>query len=284
MRWAGCEFQVISPHVNLEDLRWVSPHFPAMSGRGVLTARSETGARTAYDIRDLHLRGLLGQVDGELVTITDKRRGLGVRDMGLRLTELDLDAVRPYLDTLPFAGTVTGRLAGSGFLKALDLSLEWAFRDASVPGNPLSTIAGDGGIGSSRDSGLIFTNFGVRQSDIDLRTVRRIAPAVILPGRLTAVGSLNGPLRNVTFNGTAQHQDLDRPPSMLEGTVHLDTRFETLGLGTDVTLDPISFEGIRRAFPSLKTQGELRGRFQSRGNLAALLVDASLAGKVGTVE
>jgi translocation and assembly module TamB len=278
------DFQVIASEVNLEDLRWVSPHFPAMTGRGILTARSETGARTAYDIRDLHLRGRLGQVDGELVTITDKRRGLGVRDMSVRLAELDLDAVRPYLDTLPFAGTVTGRLAGSGFLTALDVSLEWAFRDAAVPENPLSTIAGEGGVGASRDSGLVFSNFGVRQSDIDLRTVRRIAPAVILPGRLIAVGSLNGPLRNVTFNGTAQHQDLDRPPSVLEGTVHLDTRFETLGLSTDVALDPLSFEGIRRAFPALKSQGDLRGRFQSRGNLAALLVDASLAGQVGTIE
>jgi translocation and assembly module TamB len=278
------DFQVIAPQVNLADLRWVSPHFPDMTGRGILTARSETGARTAYDIRDLHLRGLLGEVDGELVTITEKRRGLGVRDMNLRLANLDLDAVRPYLDTLPFYGTVTGKLAGSGFLNALDLSIEWAFRDAAVPENPVSTIAGDGGVGATRDSGLVFTNFGVRQSDIDLRTVRRIAPAVILPGRLTAVGSLNGPLRNVTFNGTAQHQDMDRPPSLLEGTVHLDTRFQTLGLTTDVTLDPLSFEGIRRAFPSLKAQGELRGHFQSRGNLADLTVDASLAGQAGTFD
>jgi TamB, inner membrane protein subunit of TAM complex len=278
------DFQVIAPRVNLEDLRWVSPNFPAMTGRGILTARSETGARTAYDIRDLHLRGLLGEVDGELVTIADKRRGLGVRDMNLRLAELDLDAARPYLDTLPFYGTVTGKLAGSGYLNALDLSLEWAFRDASVPEKPLSTITGEGGIGSSRDSGLIFTDFGVRQSDIDLRTVRRVAPAVILPGRLIAVGSLNGPLRDVTFNGTAQHQDMDRPPSLLEGMVHLDTRFKTLGLATDVTLDPLSFEGIRRAFPSLKARGELRGRFQSRGNLADLTVDAALAGQIGTLD
>jgi hypothetical protein len=278
------DFQVTSPHVNLEDLRWVSPLFPSMTGRGVLTARSETGARTAYDIRDLHLRGALGQVDGDLVTLTDKRRGLGVRDMNVRLVNLDLDAVRPYLDTLPFYGTVTGKLAGSGFLNAMDLSLEWAFRDAAVPGNPLSTIAGDGGVGATRDSGLTFTNFGVRQSDIDLGTVRRIAPAVILLGRLTAVGNLNGPLRNVTFSGSAQHQDLDRPPSQLEGTVHLDTRGAVLGLATDVTLDPLSFEGIRRAFPSLESRGELRGKFHSHGTLSHLTVDASLAGQLGTVE
>jgi translocation and assembly module TamB len=278
------DFQVIAPRVNLEDLRWVSPHFPSMTGRGVLTARSESGVRTAYDIRDLHLTGAGGQVDGELVTITDRRRGLGVRDMNLRLAELDLDAARPYLDSLPFYGTVTGKLAGSGFLNALDLSIEWAFRDAAVPGNPLTNIAGEGGVSASRDSGLTFTEFGVRQSDIDLRTVRRIAPAVILEGRLTAVGTLNGPLRNIRFNGTAQHQDLDRPPSQLEGTVHLDTRFKVLGLDTDVILDPLSFDGIRRAFPSLGAKGELRGPFQSRGTLARLAVDASLTGQIGSVE
>ena len=278
------DFQVIAPHVNLEDLRWVSPHFPSMTGRGVLTARSETGTRNAYDIRDLHLTGPDGQVDGDLVTITDRRRGLGVRDMNLRLAELDLDAVRPYLDTLPFYGTVTGKLAGSGFLNALDLGIEWAFRDAAVPGNPLTTIAGEGGVGASRDSGLSFTEFGVRQSDIDLRTVRRIAPAVILEGRLTAVGTLNGPLRNIRFNGTAQHQDQDRTPSQLEGTVHLDTRGRVLGLDTDVMLDPLSFDGIRRAFPSLGARGELRGPFQSRGTLARLAVDASLSGQIGSVE
>ena len=278
------DFQVIADQVNLADLRWVSPDFPSLTGRGVLAARSETGARTAYDIRDLHLQGVLGQVDGELVTITDKRRGLGVRDMNLRLANLDLDAVRPYLDSLPFNGKVTGKLAGSGFLNALDLSVEWAFSDASVPGNPLSTIAGDGGVGASPDSGLTFTNFGVRQSDIDLRTVRQVAPAVILPGRLTAVGTLNGPLRNVVFSGTAQHQDLDLPPSMLEGTVHLDTRFDALGLGADVALDPLSFEGIRRAFPGMKTRGEVRGHFRSQGTLERLSIDASLSGEIGTLD
>jgi hypothetical protein len=277
------DFQVIASRVNLEDLRWVSSDFPSMIGSGVLTARSETGARTAYDIRELHLRGIEGQVDGELVTITDRRRGLGVRDMNVRLNELDLDAVRGYLENLPFYGQVTGRLAGAGFLNALDLSLDWAFRDDSVPGAPLSTISGDGGVGSSRDSGLTFTNFEVRQSDIDLRTVRRVASAVIFPGRLTAVGTLNGPLRNVTFTGIAQHQDLDRPPSQLEGTVHLDTRFDVLGLDSDVTLDPLSFEGIRRAFPSLRARGELRGQFRSRGTLARLAVETSLAGQLGTV-
>jgi translocation and assembly module TamB len=278
------DFQAISPHVNLQDLLWVSPHFPAMTGSGVLAAKSETGARTAYDLRELHLRGGNQRVDGELVAITDKKRGLGVRDMRLNLHDLDLDVARPYLDTLPFYGTITGTLAGTGFLDAMDLTLAWAYADAKVEGHPVSTLAGDGIVGAIRDSGLTFTDFHLRRSDLDLHTVRRVAPAVILEGRLAAAGTLDGPLRNVTFVGTARQQDADRPASQATGTVHLDTRFDTLGLATDVTFEPLSFEGIRRAFPSLKSQGELRGRFQSEGTLSRLQVNTTLNGEIGTVD
>src|SRR4029453_5475315 len=51
-----------------------------------------------------------------------------------------------------------------------------------------------------------------------------------------------------------------------------------------VSLDPLSFEGIRRAFPSMKSRGEVRGRFRSQGNLERLLVDAALSGQIGTIE
>ena len=278
------DFQVISPHVNLEDLRWVSPGFPSMTGSGVLAARSVNGHRTEYDVRDLHLRHGPQQVDGDLVAITERPRGLGVRDMRLTLRELDLDAVRYYVDSLPFFGTLSGSLAGNGFLDDMRVRLDWAFADARVPGQPVTTIAGEGGVGARRDSGLVFTGFAVRSSDVDLRTVRLIAPAVILEGRLAAVGTLDGPLRNVTFRGTARHQDGDRPPSTAIGMLHLDTRFDTLALATDVDFQPLSFEGIRRAFPALKSRGELRGRFQGEGTLSRLAVHAALAGDLGVLD
>ena len=277
------DFQFISPHVNLEDLRWVSPDFPSMTGSGVLTARSLSGTRNEYDIRELQLRSGPQQVSGELVAMTDRRRGLGFRDMRLQLRDLDLDAVRPYLDTLPFFGTLTGSVSGSGFLDALDVRIDWAFADARVPGNPVSTIAGEGGVGARRDEGLVFTGFEVRSSDVDLRTVRLIAPAVILEGRLAANGTLEGPLRNVTFQGTARHRDGALPASVAVGLVHLDTRFDTLGLATDVALEPLSFDGIRRAFPTLKTRGEVRGRFQSAGTLSRLEVNTELSGEIGNI-
>jgi translocation and assembly module TamB len=278
------DFQITSPHVNLDDLHWVSPDFPAMTGSGVLAAKSESGARTAYDIRDLHLRGGEQRIDGSLVAITDRRRGLGFRDMRVTLKDLDLDAARAYVDSLPFYGTLSGTVGGTGFLNAMDLTLDWAFADARVPGQPVSRIVGEGVAGATRDSGLTFTNFEVRRSDVDLRTVRLLAPAVILEGRLAATGTLDGPLRNVTFRGSARQQDGDRPASVASGTVHLDTRQDTLSLSTDVVFDPLSFDGIRRAFPSLKTKGQLRGRFRGEGKLGHLAVDADLTGELGNVQ
>jgi translocation and assembly module TamB len=203
--------------------------------------------------------------------------------MQVTLGALDLDAARAYIDSLPFYGTLSGTVAGAGFLDAMDVTIDWAFADARVPGRPVSRIAGNGIVGSTRDSGLTFTNFEVRRSDVDLRTVRLLAPAVIIHGRLAAAGVLDGPLRNVTFRGTARQQDADRPPSTATGTVHLDTRRDSLALATDVTFDPLSFEGIRRAFPSLKARGDLRGRFVSEGTLSRLAVDADLNGDLGTV-
>src|SRR5262245_2141587 len=276
------DFQVISSHVNLEDLRWVSPGFPSMTGRGVLSARSINGHRTEYDIRDLHLLEGPQRVDGDLVAITDRPRGLGVRDMRVTLRDLDLDAVRYYVDSLPFYGTLTGSLAGNGFLDDMQVRIDWAFADAKVPGRPVTLIAGEGGVGARRDSGLTFSDFAVRSSDVDLRTVRLVAPAVILDGRLNAVGTLDGPLHNVTFRGTARHQDGSRPPSTAVGSLYLDTRRDTLALATDVQFEPLSFEGIRRAFPSLKSRGELRGHFRGEGTVYDLAVEANLSGELGS--
>jgi autotransporter translocation and assembly factor TamB len=277
------DFQLTAPHVNLEDLRWVSPDFPSMTGSGVLAARSLSATRTEYDIRELHLRNGDQRIDGDLVAIVDKPRGLGFRDMQVSLRDLDLDAARAYVDSLPFFGTLSGTVAGAGFLDSMDVRLDWAFADARVPGHPVTTLVGRGGVGATRDSGLTFTRFTLERSNIDLRTARLVAPAVIVEGRLAATGTLDGPLSNVFFQGSALHQDGDRPVSSLTGLVHLDTRSDSLGLVTDVALEPLSFEGIRRAFPSLKARGDVRGRFYGEGTLSRMIVNTELDGDIGNV-
>ena len=107
---------------------------------------------------------------------------------------------------------------------------------------------------------------------------------MIIEGRLAAAGTLDGPLQNVTFRGTARQQDGDRPPSTATGPSISTPARDSLALATDVVFEPLSFEGIRRAFPTLKTRGELRGRFRSEGTLSRLAVDADLTGDLGDVQ
>ena len=163
-----------SPHVNLDDLHWVSPDFPAMTGSGVLAG--EVGDRRPDRVRHPRpapRRTGEQRVDGALVAITDRRRGLGFRDMHVTLRDLDLDAARAYVDSLPFFGTLSGTLAGAGFLDAMDVRIDWAFADARVPGRPVIQIAGEAASWARPGTaGSPSPDFVVRRSDVDLRTVR----------------------------------------------------------------------------------------------------------------
>jgi translocation and assembly module TamB len=278
------DFQVVATEANLTDLRWISPNFPDFTGRGTVAAHSESGMRTAFVVTDLHLARGSTRIDGQLTALDDHRRGLGVRGLKLTHKDLDLDEVRPFVPDLPFFGTLSGSTTGAGFLDALDVKVEWDYTDEEVAGRPVTHVAAQGRVSITPKQGLAFRDLAVSESDVDLGTVRRLAPAIIVPGRLQATGTLNGPLRDVTFVGTAQHQDDDRPVSVIKGTVHLDTRRDTLRLDADVALEPLSFEGIRRAFPAVVSNGDLTGRVRLDGTLAHLAVDGSVSGAIGTVD
>jgi len=269
--------------VDLADLRWISPDFPDLTGHGILAARTETSTRTAYALRDLSLRGPDGAIDGVVTILQDERRGLGVRDMRLRLDRLTLDAIRPYLDTLPLEGTLTGLVAGSGYQDRMVVELDWTFDDYRLPERPVSEIVGEGTVQLAGPDGVVFDSFTVHRSDMALETVRLLIPAVRLYGRLEAMGELRGPWRNTTFLGHARHHDGQRPASELDGRVRFDSRGDTLGVSVDVVVAPLSFEGIRQGFPSLTAKGSVRGPVQLEGNLARLAVSADVRGELGRV-
>ncbi len=274
-------FQV--PQLDLRDVRWVTPAFPAMTGRALLTANSVSNTRTDFVVRNLHLEGGPGSLDGALTAILDAHRGLGVRDLDLTLHRLDLDAVRGFLDTLPFYGRVDGTLQADGFFDRMLVALDWDFADARVAGEPVTRLRGEGAVTLGGPDGLAFHQFMLDSSSIDLATVRRLAPAVVLHGRGRLQGVIDGPWKDVTFTGHIEHQDDSLPVSAADGTVHLDTRGEVLGLDADVQLAPLAFAGIRPAFPWLKTQGEVRGHFEAHGTLARLQVNTDLTGELGSV-
>lgn len=278
------DFQFVVPRLALADFRWISPDFPDLVGRATVSARSESGSRTAYALSDLRLQRGGERVQGELTALDDRVRGIGVRNLRLALAEFDLDRVRPFAPRLPFHGTVSGTVEATGFLDDLDAKLDVRFADAKVPGRPVTHLVGDGRLALGGPEGLVFRNLAVRESDIDLGTVRRLAPAVVLRGRLEAQGTVDGPLHDVVFRGVLRHRDDPLPASVIDGTIRLDTRTDTLALGADVALDPLSFAGIRRAFPSLTARGSLVGRVRLDGPLSRLALDGSVSGEIGTVE
>ncbi|MGE3524859.1 MAG: hypothetical protein AB7I33_02965, partial [Gemmatimonadales bacterium] len=272
------------PTLDLRDLRWISPLFPSMTGSVKVRAQSVSGALTDYRLTDLRLSGGPGSLEGDMIAVTDVHRGLGVRNLDLQTRGLDLETVRPYLDTLPLVGTITGRLQAGGFFDSMVVALDADYTEARLPERPVSHLTGHGDLTLTGPDGTVFHNFQLDNSDLDLATVRLMASAVVLEGRARLSGTLDGPWKDVTFRGRMAHQDGDRPVSVVTGMVRLDTRGDTLGLATDVVLEPLDFDGIRRGFPSLRSRGSLNGSVRSSGTLADLDLDADVHGDLGTVQ
>src|SRR6202165_5284585 len=225
-------------------------------GAGGSHAVCPPGRVTAYSAAD---SGLVALRQGDLVA----------RDLSLELA-------RPYLDTLPFAGRLTGRTIVDGPMSALKIETEWAFRDSLVSGWPETQIHGKGEVNVAGKN-LAFQPFEVAAAQVDLGTVRRLVPAFDLNGELDATGTLTGTLKNARFSGTLRHQDGARPPSIVRGVVALDSRSAILGVFADVHTDSLSLEGVTGNVRGFPLRGMLAGTIQMDGNLAALETHADLA-------
>lgn len=278
------DFTMVADTVALADLRWIQPDFPDWSGRGQVTALSTSNRHTEFRLTDLVLGAGDTRAAGQVVAIVDEDRGFGVRDLDLLLRDVSLETLRPYLDTLPFAGALTGRLRADGYRSLLTLSGDLAFLDALPPGDPRSTFAFSGGVAFGGAAGATFRGFTLEQALVEMATVREQVPAVILPGRLRLVGRLDGPWQDAVFVGTAEHLAPNDALSRMTGTVRLDTRGEILGLAMDVRFDRLSFDALRTGYPDLTPRGGLTGDLVAGGRLDSLVIAANLAGDIGTVE
>ena len=274
-------FDMAASRLDLVDLRWVSPQFPALKGTGRVTAASLAGSRTEYDIRDLDVADPSSRIRGRLVAMLDVYRGLGFRDLDLRLGNMDLEIVRPYLDTLPFWGRLTGDLKASGFFDRISVDADWLYQDSRVPGGADNRLAFAGDVTLGGSEGIELHDTRLRHADFDFRTIRLVTPAARLDGRLGLAGVLDGPWRNVVYDGRIEHHDGDRPPSALTGRVRLDTRRPLLGVDATLVVDTLSFDGIRRSFPMIPMDGTVRGTLRLAGFLDTMVVHGDLAGRIG---
>ena len=277
------DFSLTAPRFDLRDLHWISPDFPDMTGSAVLTAKSRSRQLNAYTLRDLRAAGPKGRVEGDVTVLTDSRRGLGVERMALAVTDLDLDVPRPYLDTIPLVGTLSGTVEGAGFLDGLDIGTDLTFHDRMVPGGADNLFQAAGHLVFGGPEGTLFDTLTLRHADLDLRTVQLQAPVVRLQGRLQLEGDLTGTWRNLTFTGTALHRDSTLPESRVDGFARLDTRSDTVRFDTRMQVAPLVFDGIRRGYPGVPLQGSVEGTVALTGSATRFSTVTAVQGDLGTL-
>ncbi len=277
------DFALDADTVDLRDLLWVSPDFPAWQGKGRVEALSRSDSRTDYALTNLALGAGDALAVGRLVAVVDNQRGLGMRDLDLTLRDVPLDVARPYLDTLPFRGPISGRITADGFLDRMVLGGDLVLADALVPGNPRSHFIFNGAIRFGGVNGAVFERFRLTDSDIDLGTVQRLVPAVVVPGDLRLTGVLDGPWLNARFEGLAEHVPPNNARSRMNGSVRFDARGAVLGLALDATFPVISFDGLRTGYPDLTPVGSVAGRVTAFGPITDLDLLADLEGEIGVV-
>src|SRR5439155_1347735 len=115
-----------------------------------------------------------GTVTGRLTALSAGDSGLvALRDADLAAQDFDLEFARPFLDTLPFAGRLSGHTTATGPVSGLTLDIDWVFRDSLVPGHPATRIRGRGEVGLG-GSGLRFQPVTGEAAAVEWGTVERL--------------------------------------------------------------------------------------------------------------
>jgi translocation and assembly module TamB len=262
----------------LTDIRFIDPRFPEGAVlHGGVKLTSHGGRTLEIQLRPLDLTYGTGRLTGRVTAYSAADSGIVALRQGDHMArDLSLELVRPYLDTLPFAGRLTGQTIVDGPVKALHLETGWSFRDSLVAGWPESQIQGKGEVNLA-GADLAFQPFGLEAARVDLATVRRMIPSFDLNGEIDAMGTLTGTLKNASFSGTLRHHDGSRPASVVRGVVGLDSRADILGVFADVQTDSLSLEGLTGTVPDFPLRGMLSGTIKMNGNLAAVETHADLS-------
>jgi autotransporter translocation and assembly factor TamB len=267
-----------------DDVRGLVATLPAgIAGNGRFTVNSMDDAVLEFSGEELVMTADDGgRMRGRLGMRIGPGEQWAFQGTSLDLDAFDLDYVRGFLDTVPFAGTLTGSLAADGPADSLRLSLDATFTDRLVGDEPQSYVRGEGVVAVLSDD-FVFDRFRVEEADIGLGTVRRLVPAMVVQGRLYARGLLDGSWLNATLAGELRHRDAPLPETVARGRVRLDARRDTLGVWVDVTLDSLQLEGLRSSFDGWALQGAWAGPLSLAGYWDSLVIQADLEGPAGSV-
>ena len=272
------DLDVVADSANLADLAWIDPRFTeAARVRGAAAVRSSANGDLVVRLDPIEVRHHGGRLSGTLTTYSTSAGGLvRVGDGDLDAMNMDLELVRPLLDTLPFAGRLTGRTVVSGPVDSLSLEVDWWYRDSLVEGWPETRLRGRGVVDLQDRDGIAFHPFALDTATIELGSLRRLIPALTLQGTLDGTGMLEGPYTNARWTGTLRHRDGAAPASLVRGTFRLDARRDTLGVSVDVMADTLALAGLHSSFPDLALTVPLSGTIRMEGTIAAAATHADL--------
>src|SRR5213596_730366 len=107
----------------LTDIRFIDPRFPEHAVlHGGVTLSSHGGRVLEIELRPLDLALGKGRLTGHVTAYSAADSGLvALRQGDLQARDLSLELVRPYVDTLPFAGRLTGQTIVDGPMRALKI-------------------------------------------------------------------------------------------------------------------------------------------------------------------
>jgi translocation-and-assembly-module (TAM) inner membrane subunit TamB-like protein len=278
------DLRVAAPRVALRDARGFVPSLPDLTGSARLTLRTRPDGRLAADVPVLDLRDRTGgRATGRLTAVTGGNKPLALERLDLTLAALDPLVMSGWVDSIPLRGTLEGRVQADGALNALTIDADLIYRDPRVAGRPANHLSAAGRVRLGGEEGMTFDTLRLRESDLDLGTVRLFVPSNPLLGRVAVEGELIGPWKQVTWRGTAQHRDGDRPVSAVRGTVQLDTRTALTGFDVDVGLMPLVLQGLAGTWPEIKAEGDLRGSVKLHGTSERFAFVTDLHGQLGHV-
>jgi len=274
----------LTPGTSTDDVRGLVPSLPAgLTGAARFHVRSGRDGVLEFRGDEIDATGRGGgRLRGGLGMVLGPGAAWAFQPTDLTMQRFDLDYVRGYLDTIPFAGTITGAVRVEGPAEQLRLDVDASLADRLVEGEPESYVQGRGIVSVGNDD-FVFRQFAVDSADIDLGTVRRITPAVVVQGRVGGTGQLDGSWRNATFSGLVRHVDPPHPESIGRGFVRLDTRGDTVGVWCGLALDSLRLAGLQRTTAPLELTSAWAGRLELAGYLDAMRITADLSGDAGSL-
>lgn len=176
-------------HLRFADVQWIAPTLPD-TGTASFHFSTEPVGGTRLRIALSELEALSGRsaIRGSLVAVVGGEARPEIGEIDLRLDPLDLELVRPFVDSLPYGGTIAGSITGSG---------------ADLRFDVVATLTTPG-VSGSFETGLVGRvalgpeTFELRElvatlDEVPLRALAPLAPGLPVRGVISGRVALTGP-------------------------------------------------------------------------------------------